>query len=173
MKSHRFIISLLMSCLALMAGLAAQAQSYPLKGKVVTEDKAPIEGVSIVNKTTGKGIATDNAGMFSINISPRDVLVISATGYVTEEIKAAGQTALTVTLKTWDKELGEVIVVGYGTQRKNQTTGSIASIKAAELTQTPVVNVAQGLQSRVSGVQINQNSGSPGGNVSVRIRGTN
>lgn len=69
--------------------------------------------------------------------------------------------------------LNEVVVVGYGTQRKIETTGSIASVKADELTQMPVVNVAQGLQSRVSGVQINQNSGSPGGNVSVRIRGTN
>ncbi|MCW3110821.1 MAG: SusC/RagA family TonB-linked outer membrane protein, partial [Segetibacter sp.] len=173
MKPKRFVISFLMSCLALFSVLIVQAQSSSLKGKVISENGAPIEGVSIVNKTTGKGIATDNAGNFSINVSSKDELVISATGYATQEIKAGGQNNLTVTLKNLDKELGEVIVVGYGTQRKNQTTGSIASIKSSELTQTPVVNVAQGLQSRVSGVQINQNSGAPGGNVSVRIRGTN
>jgi TonB-linked SusC/RagA family outer membrane protein len=72
-----------------------------------------------------------------------------------------------------DRALNEVVVVGYGTQRKVETTGAIASVKAADLVQTPVANVAQGLQSRVAGVQVNQNTGAPGGNISVRIRGTN
>ncbi len=173
MKLKRFVVYLFMGFLALFPVLIVQAQSSTIKGKVISESGAPVEGASIVIKTTGKGTATDNGGNFSINAASKDVLVVTATGYASQEIEAAGQTNLAVTLKTLNKELGEVVVVGYGTQRKRETTGSIASVKASELTQTPIVNVAQGLQSRVPGVQINQNSGAPGGNVSVRIRGTN
>jgi TonB-linked SusC/RagA family outer membrane protein len=173
MKTKRFIISLIMGCLILFNGLHVQGQSSLIKGTVISEAGAPIEGVSIVNKTTGKGIATNNGGHFSLNASAKDVLIVTATGYAPQEVKIVGQQDLTISLKSLEKELGEVVVVGYGTQRKKETTGSIASVKASELTQTPIANVAQGLQSRVPGMQINQNSGAPGGNVSVRIRGTN
>lgn len=173
MKTKRFLIFFPVICIAILSALCIQAQTYSVKGKVTTEDGSAIEGVSVVNKSSGKGIATNNAGEFSINATSKEVLIFSATGYATQEIQLRGEQNLSIQLKSSNSELGEVVVVGYGTQRRTQTTGSIASIKAAELTQTPVANVAQGLQSRVSGVQINQNSGAPGGNVSVRIRGTN
>ncbi len=173
MKTKWFFIFFPIICIALLHALCIQAQTYSLKGKVTAEDGSPIQGVSIIIKSSRKGIATNDAGEFSINASFKEVLILSATGYATQEIQLRGEQNLSIQLKALNRELGEVVVVGYGTQRRIQTTGSIASVKAAELTQTPVANVAQGLQSRVSGVQINQNSGAPGGNVSVRIRGTN
>lgn len=160
---------------SLLSGITqfVQAQAITLKGKVTTETGAPLEGASVVNRTTGKGTATNNAGEFSLSASSNDELMITATGYSAFQMKLKGETSITASLKPVNAELGEVVVVGYGTQRKKETTGSIASIKASELTQTPIANVAQGIQSRVPGVQINQNSGAPGGNISVRIRGTN
>jgi TonB-linked SusC/RagA family outer membrane protein len=173
MRPTRLFICLFLTCNFFISALSLQAQTFLLTGKVTSENGTPVEGASIVNRNSGKGIATNNSGNFSISASLKNVLVISATGYTTQEIEVAGETNLSVTLKTTNADLGEVVVVGYGTQRKKETTGAIASVKAADLTQTPVANVAQGLQSRVSGVQISQNSGAPGGNVSVRIRGTN
>ena len=163
-----FIVSLLSGITQL-----GYAQATPLKGKVTTETGAPLAGASVVNRTKGNGTATNEAGEFSIAASSNDELLITATGYEPFQIKLKGEASISASLKLVNAELGEVVVVGYGTQRKRETTGSIASIRASELTQTPIANVAQGIQSRVPGVQISQNSGAPGGNISVRIRGTN
>jgi TonB-linked SusC/RagA family outer membrane protein len=168
-----FLIALFICGLLSGNTLSAQAQPTILKGKVTSSSGSPIDGATVVNRSTGKGTATNSAGEFSIAASTNDDIVITATGHSPFEVKWKGEAFLNASLKAVDAELGEVVVVGYGTQRRRETTGSIASIKSAELTQTPIANVAQGLQSRVSGVQINQNSGAPGGNVSVRIRGTN
>ncbi|RYY15786.1 MAG: SusC/RagA family TonB-linked outer membrane protein, partial [Chitinophagaceae bacterium] len=168
-----FLIAVWVLALCSPAFLSAQVQATVIKGKVTTANGTPIDAASVVNKTTSKGTATNTAGEFSITASPGDELAITATGHSPFEIKLKDETFLEASLKPLDGSLGEVVVVGYGTQRRRETTGAIASIKATELTQTPIANVAQGLQSRVSGVQINQNSGAPGGNVSVRIRGTN
>ena len=160
---------------SLLSGITqfVHAQATPLKGKVTTETGAPLSGASVVNRTKGNGTATNDAGEFSIAASSNDELVITATGYEPFLIRLKGEASISASLKLVNAELGEVVVVGYGTQRKKETTGSIASIRASELTQTPIANVAQGIQSRVPGVQISQNSGAPGGNISVRIRGTN
>lgn len=149
------------------------AQSGSVKGKV-TDDKGEfIPGVSITVKGSQQGTLTDAEGMYSIQAPGNATLVFSFLGYLKEEVEVNNRSTVDVALKTDTKALEEVVVVGYGTQRRVETTGSIASVKAADLVQTPVANIAQGLQSRVAGVQINQNSGSPGGNISVRIRGTN
>lgn len=173
MEPKRFFLSCLFCFFIVLFGRQVKAQPGALKGKVTSESGAPIDGASIVNKTTGKGIATNDAGNFSITASSKDVLVISATGYVTREIAAGGQSNLTVLLKSSDKELGEVVVVGYGTRQKRSITGSVSSVKAEDLKATPIANLAQGLQGRVSGLDMRQNSGTPGGNISIRIRGVN
>ena len=168
-----FLAALCVIALLSVSMQFAHAQTTSVKGKVTTETGAPLEGASVVNRSTGKGTATNSAGEISISASGNDELNITATGYGAFAIKLKGETSISASLKPVNAELGEVVVVGYGTQRRRETTGSIASIKASELTQTPIANVAQGIQSRVPGVQINQNSGAPGGNISVRIRGTN
>ena len=151
----------------------AQAQDAAVKGKVTDESGEAIPGVSVTVKGTQRGTITNVDGTYSVNTAGNATLVFSFLGYVSQEVPVNNRSTINVALKTDTKALEEVVVVGYGTQRKVETTGSIASVKAEELTQLPVTNVAQGLQARVSGVQINQNSGSPGGNISVRIRGTN
>jgi TonB-linked SusC/RagA family outer membrane protein len=149
------------------------AQSGIITGKVVDEKREAIPGASVTVKGSQQGTLTTAEGSYSLEAPGNATLVFSFVGYLKEERDINNRSAIDVTLRTDTKALEEVVVVGYGTQRRVETTGSIASVKAADLVQTPVANIAQGLQARVSGVQINQNSGAPGGNISVRIRGTN
>jgi TonB-linked SusC/RagA family outer membrane protein len=149
------------------------AQAISIKGIVLDEKGEGIPGASVAIKGTQKGTLTSIDGTYNIDATPDAILVVSFVGYLREEVPVGNKAQVDITLKTDTKALEEVVVVGYGTQRKAETTGSIASVKAEELTQLPITNIAQGLQARVSGVQISQNSGSPGGNISVRIRGTN
>ncbi|GAB4020096.1 TonB-dependent receptor [Spirosoma migulaei] len=150
-----------------------------ITGTITDEKGTTLPGVSILLKGTGptgrqRGTVTDGKGQFSLSVPDKGaVVVISFVGYLSQEVAVGNRTSIDIQLSPDLKALEEVIVVGYGTQRKIETTGAIASVKAADLLQTPVANVAQGLQARVAGVQITQNSGAPGGNVSVRIRGTN
>ncbi|WP_461139183.1 SusC/RagA family TonB-linked outer membrane protein [Spirosoma pomorum] len=144
-----------------------------VRGKVSSGTEA-LPGVNVLVKGTQQGTTTDASGQFSLTVPSGDaVLAFSYIGYQSQEVPVNNRTTISVDLLSDDRSLSEVVVVGYGTQRKVETTGSIASVKAADLLQTPVANVAQGLQARVAGVQITQNSAAPGGNISVRIRGTN
>ncbi len=163
----------------LFAGTDVLAQASTVNGRVTGSDGAPLPGVSVVLKNTQRGTTTNTDGRYSLpNLPANAVITFSFIGYVSQDVAIGngnGQPRSTIdlTLESDDRSLSEVVVVGYGTQRKIETTGSIASVKSSELVQTPVVNVAQGLQARVSGVQVSQNTGAPGGNISVRIRGTN
>jgi len=135
---------------------------------------SPLTGASVVVKGTENGASTDAKGEFTIkNVRPNATLVISFQGYTTETAAVRGRESLAISLAPRTAQLDDVVIVGYGTQRRVATTGSIASVKAAEISQTPISNVAQGIQARVSGVQVTQNSAAPGGNISVRIRGIN
>lgn len=158
--------------LFLLVPLLANAQV--ISGKVVDEKGQPLPGATVAVKGTSKGTVTSSTGFFSIKDVPATAsLLITFQGYESATIDLHGQSNITVTLKADISKLGDVVVVGYGTQRKAASTGSIASVKGADITQTPVTNVAQGLAARVPGVQITQNNAAPGGNISVRIRGTN
>jgi len=160
----------------LVVGLVthAYAQDLAIKGKITDNSGAELPGVNVTVKGTQKGIVSDAEGKYQLSGVPaKATLVFSFIGYLKQEIEVNNRTVIDVVLEADVKSINEVVVVGYGTQRKIETTGSIASVKSSDLVQTPVANVAQGLQARVSGIQISQNSGSPGGNVSVRIRGTN
>ncbi|RXK86198.1 SusC/RagA family TonB-linked outer membrane protein [Filimonas effusa] len=166
----------LVTLLLLLFSFFAHAQSGNLTvgGQVTDTSGVPLSGANVAVKGTSQVTTTNAEGRFRLAaVSPRAVLVISYKGYRSQEVAVNNQRTLTVTMEVEVNKLDDVIVVGYGTQRKAATTGAIASVKAADITQTPVVNVAQGLQARVSGVQITQNNAAPGGNISVRIRGTN
>ena len=171
---HLFVATLLLPLLFLTFSLNAQNGTLSVQGKVTDQNNAGLAGASVSVKNSSKGTITNNDGEFVLNgINGNDVLVISFKGFKTLDVPVNNQSNIAVSMQQDATQLEDVVVVGYGTQRKAATTGSIVSIKASELTQTPVANVAQGLQSRAAGVQINQNSGAPGGNISVRIRGTN
>lgn len=168
--------SLFTILLLLFVPLLARAQSLvPLiSGKVVDEKGQVLPGATVTVKGTAKGTVTNNAGQFTLKDVPNNAsLFVSFQGYENNTVAIRNQSAITVTLKNDISKLSDVVVVGYGSQKKIAATGSIASVKGAEITQTPVTNVAQGLAARVPGVQITQNNAAPGGNISVRIRGTN
>lgn len=167
---------LLMLILSIMSFQVTKAfsQQLTVRGKVLDESDLPLPGANVLVKGTTIGTVTDMDGNFSIEApSSESTLVFSYLGYISQEFPVGSQNSFEVRLSPDLSELDEVVVVGYGTQRKIETTGAIASVKSDELTQTPVANVAQGLQGRVSGVQVVQNSSAPGGSVSVRVRGTN
>ncbi len=159
--------------LLIILGTGHSLLAQRVTGKVTDESGAPLPGVSILLKGTQNGTLSDIDGKYSLDAGNTGTISFSFIGYKTREVEIANKTVVDVSLEIDNKALEEVVVVGYGTQRKIETTGSIASVKADELTQLPISNVAQGLQARVSGVQISQNTGAPGGNISVRIRGTN
>ncbi|WP_276371394.1 TonB-dependent receptor [Chryseolinea sp. H1M3-3] len=154
--------------------ISAQAQGQRVSGKIIAETGESLPGVNILVKGTTRGVVTDTDGIYVLdNLRAEDVLVISFIGYQTQEVTVGAQTQIDVQLTPDLQTLSEIVVVGYGTQRKIETTGAIASVKSEEINQLPISNVAQGLQARVAGIQITQNSGAPGGNISVRVRGTN
>ncbi|WP_421825859.1 SusC/RagA family TonB-linked outer membrane protein [Larkinella sp.] len=167
-------------CLLLLplsfSSFAQAGRGAAIRGRVTSGTEA-LPGVNVILKGTQQGTTTDVNGQYSLTLpdgaAESATLTFSYIGYASQEVKVGNSTTIDVSLVSDDRALSEVVVVGYGTQRKVETTGAIASVKAADLVQTPVANVAQGLQSRVAGVQVNQNTGAPGGNISVRIRGTN
>jgi TonB-linked SusC/RagA family outer membrane protein len=173
--SLRTVAGLIGLVLATLVGQAQAPRTTTITGRVTdagTNDGLP--GANVVVKGAQQGTTTNANGQYTLTVNDATAtLTFSSIGYITQEVPVSNRSSIDIALKADDRSLNEVVVVGYGTQRKIETTGSIASIKAADLVQTPVVNVAQGIQARVAGVQIVQNSGAPGGNVSVRIRGTN
>lgn len=142
-----------------------------VSGRVMDEQANPIPGANILIKGTTLGTSTDSDGKFAINVpDPSSVLVISFIGYLSKEIQVGAQTEISVVLVSDIKQLSEVVVVGYGTQKKASVTGAISSVSAKEITAQPVVNVSQALQGRIAGVMV-VNNGSPGEAPVIRIRG--
>ncbi|GAA4453180.1 TonB-dependent receptor [Nibrella saemangeumensis] len=145
-----------------------------ITGRVRSETGEGLPGVSVVVKNTTRGTSTDAAGEFRLNVPDDAVtLVFSYVGYVNQEVVLGTRTNLDVQLVPDQKTLDEVVVVGYGTVKKSDLTGSLSQVKAKELNAFPTTNVLQALSGRAAGVQVLQNTGAPGGPVSVRIRGTN
>jgi TonB-linked SusC/RagA family outer membrane protein len=158
--------------LCMLPIMNAQAQ-HAIKGRVVDESGKGFPGASIQVKGTSIGTKTNEDGYYSLNVPDINaVLVFSYIGYVSKEVKAAGQSSLNVDLAPNAEALSEVVVVGYGTQRKESVTGSVASISGSDLNQVPTPNISQALQGRLPGVQLAQTSTRPGATMQIRIRGT-
>lgn len=138
---------------------------------VDAEDNEPLIGVNITIKGTGKGTTSDIDGGFSIEIEEGQILVFQYVGYEIQEVKAKSANIGTIRLSADAKQLKEVVVVGYGTQKRSDLTGALSSIGEEELKALPTTGLDQALQGRAAGVFVTQNSGAPGGGVSVRIRG--
>jgi len=166
-------IKLLFTALLWLLFLAAEAQTRRLSGRVLDAQNAPLPGASVLVKESTVGTATDGDGNFTINAPANAVLVVSYTGYLAKEVKVGQATTLNITLEESPQMLNDVVVVGYGTQRKRDLTGAIASISQTEVRNLPIARADQILQGRISGVQVTQTNAEPGGNISIRIRGTN
>jgi TonB-linked SusC/RagA family outer membrane protein len=149
-------------------------QSGIIKGKVVDDVGAPLPGVSVVVKGTLVGASSDADGSYSLAIPAsveNPVIVFSFIGFASQEQVVNGRTLIDVTLAPDVQQLSEVVVVGYGTQKKSDITGSVASVSAKEISELPLTNVQQALQGRIAGVDVVSTGARPGAGVSVRIRG--
>lgn len=154
-----------------LAHILVFAQNEITVSGTVSDDLGPLAGASVVVKGTTTGTQTDFDGNFTLNNVPADgTLVISYIGYSTQEILVDGRTSITVTLAEDAEALEEVVVVGYGTQKKADLTGSIATVKSEEITKTPTGAAMQALQGKVAGLQV-VSSGAPGTGPSIRVRG--
>jgi TonB-dependent starch-binding outer membrane protein SusC len=154
----------------------ASATLQEIKGQVTDDKGTPLQGASIVVKGTTTGTNTDANGNFTLNVPEgKTILVISSVGYQTQEINVAGKTSVTVAMAPGGNgQLGEIVVVGYGTQKKVTVTGAVTQVKGAELAKSPSVNLSNALAGRLPGVTAIQSSGEPGYDGStIRIRGSN
>jgi TonB-linked SusC/RagA family outer membrane protein len=164
---------LLMGIGILSAGGAYAQDGKIIAGTVVDATGEPVIGASIVEKGTTNGTGTDTNGNFSLNVSQGVTLVISYIGYVSQEIVIGNQTRLNVTLEEDYQALDEVVVVGYGTQKRSDITGAIASVGAKDFIQQQAFRSTDILQGRVAGVHVTNMSGSPFAATKIRIRGAN
>lgn len=160
---------LLLLCLIPLCSIA---QNITVKGIVKDNLGESVIGANVTEKGTTNGMITDLDGNFSLTVQKNATLVISYIGYVTQEIAIKGNTNLNIILKEDSKALEEVVVIGYGTARKSDVTGSIASVGGDKLQEMPSTNITYALQNRVAGVDTTQTSSQPGATMQIRIRGT-
>ncbi len=145
-----------------------------IDGIVVDEQsKEPLVRAAVLVKGTSIGVTTDFDGKFTLEVDPGQVLVVSYLGYVTKEVPVTATTkTVTVRLMKDAMNLDEVVVVGYGVTRKRDVAGAITSLKTDDIKAGMVTSTAQFLKGRAAGVQVRQNSGEPGGGISIRVRGS-
>lgn len=148
------------------------AQNITVKGIVKDNSGEPVIGANVTEKGTTNGMITDLDGKFSLTVQKNATMVISYIGYITQEIAVKGNANLNITLKEDSKALEEVVVIGYGTARKSDVTGSIASVGGDKLREIPATNITYALQNRIAGVDMAQTSSQPGATMQIRIRGT-
>ena len=147
---------------------------FQLSGSIRDNEGQPLPGASIVEKGTTNGTQSDFDGNYTLEVANGNaVLIVSYIGYATKEISLNGQSILDVVLEESAAGLEEVVVVGYGTVKKSDLTGSVAQISNEKINAFPSTNVMQAIQGRAAGVQVYQSTGAPGAGVNVRIRGSN
>ncbi|GAB4016673.1 TonB-dependent receptor [Spirosoma koreense] len=137
-----------------------------------SDSKSSIPGVNVVIKGSNTGTTTDTDGNYQITVpNASAVLVFSFVGYLSQEVAVGNRTAIDITMAPDSKSLGEVVVIGYGSVKKSDLTGAVATIKGEELMDKPVPNVSQALQGKIAGVEVSVNSNAPGAAAKVRVRG--
>jgi len=164
LKSGIFLFLLALS-------LNVYGQSRVVRGQVTDESKEPIPGTTVIVKGTTTGTTTDLDGNYNISVPENSTLVFSFIGFVAKEVIVGNNSIINITLNTDLSDLEEVIVVGYGTQKKSQLTGAISSVSAKEIQELPISNARQALQGRAAGVDVTIAGSKPGAGPQVRIRG--
>lgn len=175
MKQNKFLKKqILFICLLIFTSITIHGQTT-VNGTInSSEDKMPIIGATIVVKGSKKGVNSDFDGKYTLNnVSPKDVLVIGFLGFKTVEITVGNKSVIDVVLQVDAQSLNEVVVVGYGTSKKSDVTGAIASVSSKDFEKQPLTDVSKAIQGRAAGVQVRQTSGSPSGGFNIRIRGAN
>ena len=147
------------------------AQTKDITGTVTEEGGVPLPGANVMVENSSKVTITDFDGNYSIKAEEGDVLTFSYIGYLTKSITVGANSTINVSLATDTQALDEVVVVGYGTQKKSVVTGAISSVKAEDLQSMPINDVGDALQGRTSGVTMAASSGQPGSGSTIRVRG--
>ncbi|MCD8262499.1 MAG: TonB-dependent receptor plug domain-containing protein [Bacteroides sp.] len=149
----------------------AFAQNVSVSGNVKDTSGEAVIGASVLELGTTNGTITDIDGNFTLSVAPDARLSISFIGYVSQEVSVAGKSRIDVTLRDDTKLLDEVVVVGYGQMKRSDLTGSVVSVSSDAIQKSVTTSIDQVLQGRAAGVQVQQNTGLPGGSSSIRIRG--
>ena len=152
--------------------LFAQAQTTTIKGVVKDVKGEPIIGASVLEQGTTNGTITDLNGVFNLKLSPKAKIVVSFIGYQSQTVALMGKHFIEIILNENNQILNEVVVIGYGTARRSDVTGSISSIRGDKLLEVPATNISYALESRIAGVDMTQTSSKPGASMQIRIRGT-
>lgn len=171
MKKMKFTKLFVFCVSSLLFSIFTMAQDVTVSGRINDESGMPIPGASILLKGTTKSTSSDFDGKFQIQAPSNGVLTISFIGYATLQENINERKSIIVQIKPESQTLNEVVVVGYGTQKKSVVTGAISSVKASDLKDLPITRVEQSLQGRVSGVTIAANAGQPGSSSTIRVRG--
>ena len=168
-------ISYLLMSFILGIAWTVQAQNISVTGKVTSsEDQAGLPGVNVIVQGTSAGTVTDVEGNYSLDVPGEEsVLVFSSVGYMQQEIMVGGQTVIDIVMQVDVTALEEIVVVGYGTMKKSDVTGSLTSVSSKDYDVQPLTRVDQALQGRAAGVTVTQTSGAPGAGMKIRIRGAN
>ncbi|MCK7553710.1 SusC/RagA family TonB-linked outer membrane protein [Chitinophaga sedimenti] len=153
--------------------ILVQDTTVEATGRVTDARNQPLPGATVADKATGKGAATDANGNFKLRVSRGAMLTISYLGFKSRDVQVVNAQPIEIKLEDQVNVTDEIVVVGYGTVRKSDLTGSLSQVKSKDITAFPSTNVMQALNGRAAGVRVMQNGGSPGGGVSIRVRGTN
>lgn len=155
------------------SGTEAGKKPQRISGTIRNENNEPLAGVSVVEKGTQNGVVTDDNGQFVITVANENaVLQITYVGFKSKEI-AVRSGNMNIILESDSGSMSDIVVVGYGTQKKSDLTGSVSSVKGSDLTRLPTQRVDQALQGRAAGVMVQNTDGAPGGNATIRVRGGN
>lgn len=173
-SSWQLLAVMLIVCMNVAVGfeLHAQSNAITVKGKVMA-DGEPVIGATVLVKGVSTGTATDMDGNFTLNVASKAVLVVSSIGYETQEVPVNGRTLINVVLKSDVVALKDVVVVGYGVQKKVNLTGAVSSLSTDELEGKPIANVLEAMQGTTPGLVIQQGTSTPGSVPSINIRGLN
>jgi len=168
----QLLSKVLFSMVFLLIGIQMLAQERIVTGRVTaTDDGSGIPGASIAIKGTSKGTSSDANGNYKITVSGSSILTFSSVGFISQDVTVGNKSQINVTLSSDTQALTEVVVVGYGTQKKSQMTGAISSVGSKEIQELPITNARQALQGRAAGVDVVQPGSKPGAGPQIRIRG--
>jgi TonB-linked SusC/RagA family outer membrane protein len=149
-----------------------EKQAIRVTGTVTGVGKEPLPGVSVQVKGGSGGTSTDAKGSYSITVDQNATLIFSYIGYQDKEVAVSGQNIVDVVMMPSEKALDQVVVVGYGSQKRKDITGAVSTVTAADIANRPIVDASEALQGKAAGVQVTSNSGKPGAGLSIRVRGS-
>lgn len=165
----RFILFITICFLGASSSFAQQV----LNGTILDESGIPVPGVNVLVEGTKNGAVSDFDGLFSLQVNPEDIIIVSYLGYNTQKITVGNQRNIVVELKASAEQLDDVVIIGYGSVRQKDLTGSVTTLDAESFENQPLSRVEEALQGRTSGVSVQKSSGIPGSSVKVRVRGVN